>query len=183
MALVLENRRGVMERKRKLVHQHQPGSRSRPHVATSSAGPMLHPAQPQFQLRPQTTGQGFSTPQHQVIQLPNNLQTPVAGNQSVQSTQATRYLQQADRRCYNCGEKGHYANRCPYSCTHANQPAIGTPAPTRGANSVPVAATQNYACGRVNHVAEEEAQEAPDVVIGMFFINDTSAIVLFDSGA
>jgi hypothetical protein len=32
-------------------------------------------------------------------------------------------------------------------------------------------------------VAVEEAQEAPDVVIGMFFINDTSAVVLFDSGA
>jgi hypothetical protein len=32
-------------------------------------------------------------------------------------------------------------------------------------------------------VAVEEAQEAPDVVIGMFFINDTSAVVLFESGA
>jgi hypothetical protein len=29
----------------------------------------------------------------------------------------------------------------------------------------------------------EEAEEAPDVVIGMFFINDTSIVVLFDSGA
>jgi hypothetical protein len=29
----------------------------------------------------------------------------------------------------------------------------------------------------------EEAQEAPDVVIGMFFVNDTSAVVLFDFGA
>jgi hypothetical protein len=29
----------------------------------------------------------------------------------------------------------------------------------------------------------EEAQEAPDVVIGMFFVNDTSTVVLFDSGA
>jgi hypothetical protein len=28
----------------------------------------------------------------------------------------------------------------------------------------------------------EEAQEAPDVVISIFLINDTSAIVLFDSG-
>jgi hypothetical protein len=44
-ALVLENRRGVMERKHKLVRQYQPGSSSRPHVATSSVGPMLHPAQ------------------------------------------------------------------------------------------------------------------------------------------
>jgi hypothetical protein len=29
----------------------------------------------------------------------------------------------------------------------------------------------------------EEAQEAPDVIISMFFINDTSAVMLFDSGA
>jgi hypothetical protein len=46
-----------------------------------------------------------------------------------------------------------------------------------------VAAKQNYAHGRVNHVAVEEAQEAPDVVIGMFLVNDTSIVVLFDSGA
>jgi hypothetical protein len=29
----------------------------------------------------------------------------------------------------------------------------------------------------------EEAQEAPDVIIGTFFINDTSVVVLFDSRA
>jgi hypothetical protein len=29
----------------------------------------------------------------------------------------------------------------------------------------------------------EEAQEAPDMVIGMFLVNDTSVVVLFDSGA
>jgi hypothetical protein len=40
-ALVLENHRGVMERKRKLVCQHQPDSSSRPRVATSSAGPVF----------------------------------------------------------------------------------------------------------------------------------------------
>jgi hypothetical protein len=32
-------------------------------------------------------------------------------------------------------------------------------------------------------VAVEEAQEAPDVVFGMFLSNDTSAVVRFDSGA
>jgi hypothetical protein len=32
-------------------------------------------------------------------------------------------------------------------------------------------------------VAVKEAQETLDVVIGMFLINDTSAIALFDSGA
>jgi hypothetical protein len=32
-------------------------------------------------------------------------------------------------------------------------------------------------------VVVEEAQEAPDVVIGMFLINDTFAVLLFNSGA
>jgi hypothetical protein len=82
-ALVLKNSRGVMERKRKLVRQHQPSSSSKPRVAMSSAGPVFRPAQPQFQLRPQAAREGFSTPQRQGIHHPNNLQTPAAGNQSV----------------------------------------------------------------------------------------------------
>jgi hypothetical protein len=45
-ALVLENHRGVMEHKRMLVHQYQPGSSSRPRVVTSSAGPVFRPAEP-----------------------------------------------------------------------------------------------------------------------------------------
>jgi hypothetical protein len=45
-ALVLENHRGVMEHKRKLMCQHQLGSSFRPRVATSSAGPVFRPAQP-----------------------------------------------------------------------------------------------------------------------------------------
>jgi hypothetical protein len=60
---------------------------------------------------------------------------------------------------------------------------VSTPAPTHGANYVPVGARQNYVHGKINHVAVEEAQEAPDVVIGTFFINDTSTVVLLDSGA
>jgi hypothetical protein len=105
-APVLENRRGVVERKRKLLHQHQPSSSSRPCVATSLAGPVFHPTQPQFQPRPQAAKQGFSTLQRQVIQCPNHIQTPATGNQRVQRTQATQHPQQADHRCYNCGEQG-----------------------------------------------------------------------------
>jgi hypothetical protein len=60
---------------------------------------------------------------------------------------------------------------------------VSTPPPTRGANFVLVAARQNYVHGKVNHVVVEEAQEAPDVVIGTFFVNDTSVVVMFDSGA
>jgi hypothetical protein len=45
-ALVLENRRGVMECKYKLVCQHQSGSSSRPRIQPPSVGPVFHPAQP-----------------------------------------------------------------------------------------------------------------------------------------
>jgi hypothetical protein len=86
--------------------------------------------------------------------------------------------------CYSCGQSGHYANRCP------RKPANQTPAPgtnqniNRNANnnaSTPV--RQNQARARVNHVAVEDAQAAPDVIIGMILINDNGAIVLFNSGA
>jgi hypothetical protein len=60
--LVLENRRGVMDRKCKLVRKHSPGNSSMPRVATSLVGPVFHLAQPQFQPKPQAAGQGFSTP-------------------------------------------------------------------------------------------------------------------------
>jgi hypothetical protein len=56
-ALVLENRKGVMERKCKLVRHHHLGSISMLRVATSSARPMFHPAQLQFQPKPQAAGQ------------------------------------------------------------------------------------------------------------------------------
>jgi hypothetical protein len=35
----------------------------------------------------------------------------------------------------------------------------------------------------VNHVAVEDAQEAPDVFIGMILVDDNNAIILFDSVA
>jgi hypothetical protein len=89
---------------------------------------------------------------------------------------------QSEQKCYACGEKGHFANQCRKPCTHAQIAApTPTPAPTSRDNSIPIATKQNYACGRVNHVAVEEAQEAPDVVIGMFFIN--TLIQLCDSRA
>jgi hypothetical protein len=104
-----------------------------------------------------------------VIQCSNNLQTPAAGNQNVQRTQAAQNSSPTDRRCCACSEKGHFANQYPNLCGHSSQIVVSTPAPTHGANSVPVVAKQNYARGRVKHVVVEEAQEAPNVVIGMFF--------------
>jgi hypothetical protein len=86
--------------------------------------------------------------------------------------------------CYSYGQTGHYANRCPRK--QANQ----TPAPGTNQNfnhnannSGTTPARQNQACAHVNHVAVEDAQAAPDVIIGMIFVNDNNVIVLFDSGA
>jgi hypothetical protein len=86
--------------------------------------------------------------------------------------------------CYNCGQTKHYANRCPRN--QANQtPALGMNQNlNRNANnSATTPARQNQACAHANHVAVEDAQAAPDVIIGMILVNDNNAIVLFDSGA
>jgi hypothetical protein len=76
---------------------------------------------------------------------------------------------QAEWKCYASGEKGHLPNSCYNPRPHPNQPSTSTHVLTRGDNSIPVAAKQNYACGRVNHVTMEEAEEASDIVIDMFF--------------
>jgi hypothetical protein len=55
-ALVLENCRGMMEHKRKLVSQHQSGSSSRQRVATPTARLVFHHALPQSQSRSQSVG-------------------------------------------------------------------------------------------------------------------------------
>jgi hypothetical protein len=132
---------------------------------------------------PQTARQGFSILQCQVIQCHNNSQALAVGNQNAQRTQVASDLLQTKQRCFACGEMGHFTNRCPNSCPCVNLLVIATPAPTRRANSVLVAAKHNYVRGRVNHVIVEEVQEAPDVAIGMFLVNDTSTVVLFNSGA
>jgi hypothetical protein len=41
---------------------------------------------------------------------------------------------------------------------------------------------QNYTYDKVNHVTTEEAQQAQDVVLGMFLASSHRTTVLFDSG-
>jgi hypothetical protein len=117
-----------------------------------------------------------------VVQRPNNFQTPAAGSQNIHRTQATQDLPQADRRCFNCGEKGHYANRYPNPRTCANQSTRPHLFLLMEPTLFLLLPNKTMLVG-VNHVVVEEAQEAPHVVIGMFFVNDASTVVLFDSGA
>jgi hypothetical protein len=62
-ALVLENRRGIIERKRKMQHTGTQGSNSRVWVGSSSQGPNFRLGQQIGQSRMQAMGQGFQTPQ------------------------------------------------------------------------------------------------------------------------
>ena len=68
--------------------------------------------------------------------------------------------------CYACGEEGHYAKQCP-------KPRNSVPKPNNsGNNSTPKRnnfnPNNNHKKGHLNHVTKEEAQNAPDIVLGTF---------------
>ncbi|GKC65079.1 putative reverse transcriptase domain-containing protein [Tanacetum coccineum] len=60
--------------------------------------------------------------------------------------------------CHACGEKGHYANQCRKT-------------------------TNNNAQGRAYMLRDRNAHQDPNVVTGMFLLNQHLARILFDSGA
>lgn len=94
---------------------------------------------------------------------PNNQAPRVATQQNPQQSNVGQGSS-AIGPCFSCGEKGHLANRC------LKKKQQGAP-------------QQNAMRGGVNHVTLEDAQSAPDMVIGMFPVNSNPATVLFDSGA
>jgi hypothetical protein len=130
-ALVLENRRGILSSKRKQEHQTQQNTNSRPRINANSspARPIFRPVPQSSQPMPRPVGQGFVTPQQHMIPCPNLFQTPNTGNQSAQGTPTTPNAtpNKANTTCFNCGQKGHYANRCP-SRRKSSTPTPGTPA-------------------------------------------------------
>jgi hypothetical protein len=70
------------------------------------------------------------------------------------------------------GVTGHFAWQCPTRST------------ARGAgNQEKPQGQQNFMYGRVNHMTSDEAQEAQDVVLGMFLTNLHPATILFNSRA
>ncbi len=80
---------------------------------------------------------------------------------SAQSEQLKKESAGKPRPCFNCGKHGHFAGKCPK----------------------PKRAGPRFVQARVNHASAEEAQAAPEVVLGTFPVNSIPATVLFYSGA
>jgi hypothetical protein len=160
-ALVLENRVGILSSKRKQERQTQQNTYLRPciNVSSSPARPIFHHVPQSSQAMPRPAGQGFVTPQQQMISCPNLFQTLNIRNQSAQGTPTTpnATLNKANTTCFNCEQKGHYDNHCPSRHESSTPtPGMPTPPPNRNGSSTLTQAQQNYAQGRLNQVAMEE---------------------------
>jgi hypothetical protein len=173
--LVVKNRIGILSSKHKQERQTQQSTNSRPHVNINSspAMPIFHPIPQSSQQMPQLAGQGFVTPQQQMILWPNLFQSLSTRNQSAQGTPTTMIAtsNKVNITCFNCGQKGHYANHCPSRC-QSSTTTLGMPAPsTYNGSSTPTQAQQNYARGRVNQVAMEEIQNVITMMSGTSLMN------------
>jgi hypothetical protein len=81
--------------------------------------------------------------------------------------------------CFACGKPGHKF----FECLDKKTAATPTRAPARGGRPPQAAPLLSADRGRLNHLTEEEATGAPDVVIGEFLVCGTAALVLFNTGA
>ena len=109
-------------------------------------------------------GRGFSHP-------------PNPSNQSKYLSQGSKssaphYRPLSEVVCNKCGQKGHYANKCP------NPRRLPPPPPVSTA-----IVKHDPKVARVNLMNAAQAENSSDVILGNLPVNSIPAKVLFDSGA
>ncbi|XP_066165906.1 uncharacterized protein [Oryza sativa Japonica Group] len=171
-AIRQDEQRNKMDRKRKAAQISFPqGNNQKPRFMTGQlGGPSTlivcqhRPYHPSNFDNDYNGGSHNNSKQHNHNSTPPPLMAPDQSDPpavSVQSEQPKKGAVGKPGPCFNCGKHGHFAGKCP---------KLNRTGP-------------RFIQARANHVSAEEAQAAPEVVLGTFPVNSYPATVLFDSGA
>nr|ABA98765.1 retrotransposon protein, putative, Ty3-gypsy subclass [Oryza sativa Japonica Group] len=169
-AIRQEEQRNKMDRKRKAAQINFPqGNNQKPRFMTGQlGGPSTlivcqhRPYHPSNFNNDYNGGSHNNSKQHNHNSTPPPLMAPAQSDPpagSAQSEQPKKGAVGKPGPCFNCGKHGHFAGKCP----KLNR------------------AGPRFIQARANHVSVEEAQAAPEVVLGTFPVNSYPATVLFDS--
>jgi hypothetical protein len=110
---------------------------------------------------------------------PGNFQFHNAQQQAPKPNAPPRNI--GERRCFNCGQSGHYISECPKPKQNKpNPPYQGAgPKPANPAKKPMVQVRQ----GKLNFTAMSDIPSGASVLTGTFSINVIPVKILFDSGA
>nr|AAR06317.1 putative polyprotein [Oryza sativa Japonica Group] len=106
------------------------------------------------------SGSHNNSEQHSLNPTPSSLMNVAQSALPAQPEQPKKFGEKPDL-CFNCNEPGHMVGKCPK----------------------PRRAGLKFVQAHVNHASAEEAQSAPEVILGTFPVNSTPATILFDSSA